>query len=495
MRVSAHAVVGAIALAGSQSLSREIYDRVKPVVCAGDFGDERDAFLFRAIEDLVEDGAPLDHVTIAARAMTYGRADLVFKIHNGDPKVYFNDEVHRDAPSTEPQVAVWNAREVARAASHYRAQLEADKLAELVRGEPDAFWARLRVLHEQRAAELAGGRADELPLVRIAEIPDPGPAQWLIEQLWISNAFGIVGAEPKSWKSWLTLYLGICVASGRQAFNRFSVQQGTVMVFSAEGGKGLVRRRAAALCRAMEIEIPPDLWLIDLPVLHLDRPEVAARVVAMVEKYRPPLIILDPLRELHTGDENDAVTIASLLTPLRQLQHFGCACMVVHHLSKKTEGRSRGPQRGGQRLRGSSALHGATDSALYMETSGDGQNKRVVVTPEHRDEADGEPIKLRLRFHKLPELTVWLEVVTGEVEDEEKVEKAVAESSAKRKQILRAITASNLPGREPLKTATAIYRVVKGTKKTVFDLVRELTEEGVISHDPKTGFHFLQELP
>jgi len=495
VRASAHVVLGAILFAYQPPLAREIYEAVRPIVGPDDFGDRRDEYLFQAIRECVADGEPIDLVGIANRARSFAGADMVFSANGGDPVLYLQLEMHADHLVPNPDVAVVHAREVAAAAARYHVQLAASELLATSKSNPEDFWPGIQALLKEHieAQAAKNPKADELPLVRVCDIPDPGPAQWLIDQLWISDAFGIVGAEPKSWKSWLTLYLGICVASGTRAFDRYDVKQGIVMVFSAEGGKGLVRRRAAALCRSMDMEIPPNLWLIDLPVLHLDQPEVAQRVINMVEKYRPALIVLDPLRELHGGDENDAVTIAALLAPLRQLQRFGCACMLVHHLGKKSEGRT--VQRGGQRLRGSSALHGAVDSALYMETSGDGQHKRVIVTPEHRDEADGEPIKLRLRFHKLPELTVWLEVVTGEAEDAEKIEKTVVETSAKRKQILRAITAANLPGREPLKSASAILRVVKGTRKTVLDLVSEMTKEGVISFDSKTGFTFLQELP
>ncbi len=486
-----HTVIGALVLAGVGG-ARAVFEAIQSTVCAGDFGDLRAELAFRAFEELIDEGAPTEAVAVASRIRSYDRADVAFKTVGGEPMTWFA-EITSNVGSCEPTVIAWYARQVAAAARAYDAQVAGEELAELAKSDPEAFWQRLRALAEteQRAAEEKDGRA--LPLVRVADIPDPGPAQWLIDQLWIDSAFGIVGAEPKSWKSWLTLYLGICVAGGWKAFNRYDVRQGPVLVFSAEGGKGLVRRRTAALCRAMGVEVPSDLWLIDLPVLHLDQPEIAERVIKLVERTKPALVILDPLRELHTGDENDAVTIAALLAPLRQLQRFGCACMLVHHLSKKSEGRGRSPTRGGQRLRGSSALHGATDSALYMETTGEGQTKRVTVTPEHRDEADGEPIKLRLRFHKLPELAVWLEIVTDDAESEEREEKAVLEREQKRKQILRAIRAACMPGRDPLRSATAILRIVKGTRTTVLSLVKEMVEDGQLVFDRTTGFRLVEE--
>lgn len=484
---SARAVLGAIACTTPDD-GLEAYQAVRPLLASSDFGALADELLFRAAEDLVEDGLPLDALSVAVRSKSYERSDVAWKLE--DPLAYLMAAAPSAAVNVE--LAVAHAKAVARAAADYRAQVDAEQLAALAKRDPDGFSARLRELAAEYEAE-ARPHSAGLPLQRVSELEDPGPTEWLVEQLWTDSAFGIVGAEPKSWKSWLTLYLGICVAGGYQAFGRFNVRQGPVLVFSAEGGAGLVRRRAAALCRAMEVPIPEDLFIIAAPAMRLDDPDTAQRLVRTAEQHRPALIILDPLRELHDGDENDAVTIAALLGPLRQLGQLGVACMVVHHLGKKNEARGRGPQRGGQRLRGSSALHGATDSALYMETTGDGEHKRVTVVAEHRSEAEPDPIVLRLRYRKLPDLTVWLEIVDQEAEQVEKEERVVAEQDAKTKQILRAVAAASKPGRTPLTSASAIYQVVKGTKSTVLGLVKRLIQDGTLAQDDRGHIRVVED--
>lgn len=496
VRASARAVLGAILFAYQPPLAREIYDAVRVVVGPDDFGDRRDEYLFQAIRECVADGEPIDLVGIANRARSFAGADMVFSQNSGDPSLYCHLEVHSDHLASDPGVALVHARVVARAAADYHARLAADELLLLSKTEPDAFWLQVKALYKERIeSETAKApRETGFPLVRVKDMPEPGPTTWLVDQLWTTHAFGIVGAEPKSWKSWLTLYLGICIAGGYKAFNRFEVTQGTVLVFSAEGGNGLVRRRAAALCRAMQIEIPDDLIVIDTPTLRLDDPETVTRIVATVDKVKPSLLLLDPLRELHGGDENDAATVAALLGPLRLLQAKGCACMVVHHLGKRNETRGRGAQRGGQRLRGSSALHGAVDSALYMETSGEGERKRVVVVAEHRAEAEPEPIVLRLCYRKLPELTVWLEIVDKEDEDsEKKIDEEVTKREHKRKAILNVVRSSSMPGRTPFRTATAIAKVVHGNAAFNMRVIKELVESGVIFQDATKAFRINPE--
>lgn len=328
-----------------------------------------------------------------------------------------------------------------------------------------------------------------LPTIRIGDIPDPGPPKWLVKSLWTAGAFGFVGAEPKAWKTWVTLTIGICVASGRDVFGRFPVEQtGRVLVLSAEGGKGLARYRAGMLCRAMDLDIAQlNLEIIDVDVLHIDKPDRAAALLATVEARKPSLLILDPLREIHTGEENDSGVIAGLLAPLRTMQaRLGVAIMVVHH-SGKAPSDGNGRKRGGQRLRGSSALHGASDSALYLSVEGDGKDKRVKVEAEHRAAIEPESFKLAMREQAFVEgKSLWLEIVdedTDADEEDKAAERTVAKRERDRKAILRVIRLASMPSRAPLASKKSIAGAAKLRQATVGPLLDELLEEGAVIVD------------
>jgi RecA-family ATPase len=314
-----------------------------------------------------------------------------------------------------------------------------------------------------------------------------------VHQLWTRGAFGIVGAEPKSWKSWLTLQVAISVASGKPLFKRLPVEKGRAVVFSAEGGKDLVRSRAVALCRALDVDIRAlDLEVIDVPSLQLDR-ERDIDILADVAATRPALLVLDPLRELHAGDENDAAAIAKLLLPLRLLQReFGCAVMLVHHMAKV--GADSGGRRLGQRLRGSSALHGAVDSAIYLEPKGEGPAKRVKLTAEHRAALEPEPMTLCLK--SLTTATgeaVWLEPVDAAEDDEAQAARQSASQYQKnRARIVAIIREAARPDRDALKSKSAVVLACGMKRTTAFAIVDELLREGVIRHDQKNGFSVVQ---
>ena len=120
--------------------------------------------------------------------------------------------------------------------------------------------------------------------------------------------------------------------------------------------------------------------------------------------------MLDPLRDLHAGDENDAGDMARLIDPLRTITvETSAAVMLVHHMGKAGEAPKL--RRSGQRMRGSSALHGAIDSALYLSVMGEGPHRVVTVTAEHRAATSPEPFTLAL---KEAGEALWLELVTEE---------------------------------------------------------------------------------
>jgi hypothetical protein len=276
--------------------------------------------------------------------------------------------------------------------------------------------AALRKRQAKEAAKAAGqtqtpspapNDADAFETVAIGDVPNAGPVKWLVRGLWTDQAVGPIGGEPKTFKSFLSAHLAVCIASGKKAFDRFEVDQGRVLMFNAEDRPSMTRRRVERMCNAMDLNLGDlDLQLINVPALRLDDPRQMAKLRKTVERSRPKLLVLDPLRNLHGLDENDAMIVSELLAPLRLLQReYGCAVMLVHHMAKKTETE----RRPGQRLRGSSAFHGWLDSALYLSRA----SNSITITPEHRDAPETEPLAFKVREATDKDMVdkLWLELV------------------------------------------------------------------------------------
>ena len=241
-----------------------------------------------------------------------------------------------------------------------------------------------------------------LPVSAAHALPEcPEERRWLIEDLWAEEAVGIVGGEPKCFKSFLALDIAVSVASGTACLRRFAVPRpGRVLLFAAEDPLHVVRSRLLGIGRAAGIELSSlDIQVITAPTVRLDVPADRARLLDTVAALSPRALILDPFVRLHRVDENLSSEVAPLLGFLRDLQRTHHTAVVVVHHAKKGAAKARD----GQALRGSSEFHAWGDSNLYLRRRGDD----LVLAIEHRAapslgglalslRRDGEAIALEL---------------------------------------------------------------------------------------------------
>ena len=230
-----------------------------------------------------------------------------------------------------------------------------------------------------------------LPVQPAHQLPvRPEAQRWLVTDLWLEQAVGLVGGEPKCCKSFLALDLAVAVASGTACLRRYSVARaGRVLLYAAEDALHIVRGRLEGICAAAGCSLGLlDLQVITAPTLRLDQPADRDRLLKTVEHLQPRLLILDPFVRLHRIDENASGEVAPLLAFLRELQRrYALAVLVVHH-AKKGGGRIRA----GQALRGSSEFHAWGDSNLYLRRS----NQELTLTVEHRAAPSLPPVALEL---------------------------------------------------------------------------------------------------
>ncbi len=310
--------------------------------------------------------------------------------------------------------------------------------------------------------------------------------QWLVQNLWSASGVGIVGATPKSGKTWLALELAVAVASGTPVLGQFAVAaSGPVVVFPAEDDPRSVRDRVAGLAAARGAELSSlPLHVITETVLRLDEPEDRRGLTGLLRRVRPALMVLDPLVRLHSGAESHAGHMAELLGFLRGLQReFGCAILVTHHISKKRG--VKGAQMG-QALRGSGELHAWGDSNLYL-SKGEGGLVRVEV--EHRSAASPDPLHFALVVN---EAGTRLELRDGEDESGDDApssdggpRRATGSSQPKstppepqlplRERVLKTVELSPRP-----LSQVALRKQLRVRNQLLTETLRELSDEGLL---------------
>jgi hypothetical protein len=297
--------------------------------------------------------------------------------------------------------------------------------------------------------------------------------RWLIEDLWATEAVGIVGGEPKCGKSFLALDVAVAVASGAPCLRRFRpARTGRVLLFAAEDALHVVRARLAGIARAAGVVFETlDIQVITAPTVRLDLPEDQHRLRETVALLRPTLLVLDPFVRLHRIDENAAAEVAPLLAYLRDLERdFHTAVLLVHHARK-----GAAHARPGQALRGSSELHAWGDSNLYLRRRGD----TLCLAIEHRaaPSRDGVIVELRAQGEALA-----LHVVDGDPRGERG---ATSPALALRERIEQALAEAATP-----LTRRALRRVCRLRASTLGPILARLLAEGRVTRS-SDGYHLV----
>jgi RecA-family ATPase len=234
----------------------------------------------------------------------------------------------------------------------------------------------------------------DLSYVLASELIAQTPAAWLIEGLWLEQAVGIIGGEPKCFKTFLGLELAVAIATQTPALGHYVVNSaGPVLIYAAEDAHSNIyqRLKAAAAARDLSLDALP-IHVITVPSLQIDTVDDQEALSRLVEALKPRFLLLDPFVRLHSGDENVSSEVAKVLGFLRQINRsYEVAIAVVHHARKKV-----GRNRHGQNLRGSSEFHAWGDCNLYLNRNPNDKATEVRLTVEHRSAAGQEEQKLLL---------------------------------------------------------------------------------------------------
>lgn len=234
-------------------------------------------------------------------------------------------------------------------------------------------------------------RALPLRVVRAVDLRQPPKNRWLIEGYVGEESCVVLGAAPKSFKTWLGISMAVAVASGRPLLGR-EVQRGRVLAYFAEDPEWVVRERLAKVCRAERLALEDlDSLMVRDASLMINVDADRRRLRETIAALRPRLVILDPFVRIVAGvDENNATQVSGVLGYLRAIsREFGCAVVLAHHTRK-----SPGKGRAADSLRGSGDFFAWPDSVLSLRKLDDGAH--ALLQTEHRFAHARDPIVVRL---------------------------------------------------------------------------------------------------
>ncbi len=188
--------------------------------------------------------------------------------------------------------------------------------------------------------------------------PQP-PIEWIVENLFSAGSVSILAGEPGSGKTWVMLDCAVAVASQERWLGRATAGS-SILILDEESGPRRLKRRLGDVLRGHEAGADTPTYFTSLNQFDPKNDEDIAIVKEGIQETGAKLLIIDALADIIPGcDENSVQDVQPVFMALRKLaEETQVAIVILHHLNKQ----------GG--YRGSSAIKGAIDLLLVLETNG-----------------------------------------------------------------------------------------------------------------------------
>jgi hypothetical protein len=250
--------------------------------------------------------------------------------------------------------------------------------------------------------------------VRLLDAADEPPPRWISPGLIPAGEPGLCAGEDGTMKTTIALHIAAAAAGGGQIFGHFPITATPVLVVSGEDSTGVIRNRTAAIARGHGWNV--DRVLGGLHVLALADADLSDdgwrdHLLAEVERTKAGIVILDPLAEITSGDENSNTDARRVVRTWRALtKPTGAFVLLVHHAGK---GGPPGAERSKRdRIRGATAIPSASRCTFFLEATDSGivvenmkqsrgaKHPPFVVTYEITAEPDNTAVWKSARFTK-----------------------------------------------------------------------------------------------
>ena len=227
-----------------------------------------------------------------------------------------------------------------------------------------------------------------IPYVWADSVSDEYAPAESVEGVLTAGAMAVIYGESGCGKTYLALYLAICIALGRLWLGR-RTHKGIVLYVACEAGDS-IRNRIRAYQISDDVKAV-DVALITVPVDLRSGPD-AGRIIAACEQIHAErgepvsVIIIDTLsRSFGGGNENDSSDMGSLVGNSDRIRATTRAAVLwVHHSGKDA---AKG-------ARGHSLLRAATDTEIEVSN----RDGTIVATiTKQRDGESGAELAGRLR--------------------------------------------------------------------------------------------------
>jgi hypothetical protein len=193
--------------------------------------------------------------------------------------------------------------------------------------------------------------------------------EYVIDGFLVAGSATLLTGREKSGKGLLALDLAASVCLGETFMGRAVLTEGPVIYCALEESARTVRARLANRL-GDRTDVPLYVVRLDGSTeerFELENADHALALQELIKTIKPVLVIIDTLREAHSGREDVSDDMAPRLRPIRQLAHALDTCILVTHHASKMSGA----------FRGSTAIRASFDDELVFTRSDDSQDDGI----------------------------------------------------------------------------------------------------------------------
>lgn len=215
---------------------------------------------------------------------------------------------------------------------------------------------------------------------------------WLVPDRLMAGGLNLLAGEVASGKTFLALDLALGVSTRAQAWGGMTVPTGPVLYYCLDSNQKTVGYRLKYLCEGYGIQ-PSDNLHFDFNLHDFSEPLESEKLKQRIKEHGYSLVIIDVLARYLPGlDENMVSSVGPVLTRLRQItDETDATLLLIHHFNKgglRNQAISQG-----LRIRGSSDIFAAVDTALTLVTKG---SARVLLPIKNRMGQEAPPLSFQL---------------------------------------------------------------------------------------------------
>jgi len=221
-------------------------------------------------------------------------------------------------------------------------------------------------------------------------LTDPLPVvEWVVEG-WIGRGSRVVlYGEFGSMKSWLLIHLALCIASGREWAGHRTHPQ-SVLYIDEEMSERNLRYRARRLAHGLGLTGDVPLQFYSHAGVRFDSQGAQKLMERLNEsQFRPSVVIVETLRRVLVGKENEASDISAFWRNVDPLVVQGVTLIVSHHMRKP---HLDGPNNPRHMASGSTDILAGGDVGIAL--SRPKPHTLVLTCVKNRDIDEGHPLTL-----------------------------------------------------------------------------------------------------